>query len=100
MTPIATTTPKNLKRTNFIQRLTAADGVLEVEGGYSHSAANDALIRDVMKPALRPKGYKLEITSVGRGRAQCTKRVGPAISLIMSTSLRSRFRTRWANIAR
>jgi hypothetical protein len=50
---------------NFIQRLTAAGGVLEVEGGYSHRAANDALIRDVMKSALRPKGYKLEITSVG-----------------------------------
>ncbi|MCU1444255.1 MAG: hypothetical protein JWQ59_2405 [Cryobacterium sp.] len=44
---------------NFIQRLTAAGGVLEVEGGYSHRAANDALIRGVMKSALRPKGYKL-----------------------------------------
>lgn len=50
---------------NFIQKLTAADGVLEVEGGYSHRAANDALIRGVMKSDLRPKGYKLEITSVG-----------------------------------
>ncbi len=49
----------------FIQKLTAAGGVLEVEGGYSHSAANDALIRGVMKSALRPKGYKLEIKSVG-----------------------------------
>lgn len=49
----------------FIQKLTAAGGVLEVEGGYSHYAANDALIRGVMKSALRPKGYKLEITSVG-----------------------------------
>jgi len=49
----------------FIQKLTAADGVLEVEGGYRHAAVNDALIRGVMKSALRPKGYKLEITSVG-----------------------------------
>ncbi|WP_458113868.1 hypothetical protein M1D88_07225 [Arthrobacter sp. R1-13] len=49
----------------FIQKLIAAGGVLEVEGGYSHRAANDALIRDVMKSGLRPKGYKLEITSVG-----------------------------------
>jgi hypothetical protein len=49
----------------FIQNLTAADGVLEVEGGYSHHAANHVLTRDVMKSALRPKGYKLEITSVG-----------------------------------
>ncbi|WP_437770416.1 hypothetical protein [Arthrobacter sp. KNU40] len=49
----------------FIQKLTAAGGVLEVEGGYSHASANDALIRGVMKSALRPKGYKLEITSVG-----------------------------------
>jgi hypothetical protein len=49
----------------FIQKLTAADGVLEVEGGYRHAAANDALIRDVMKSALRPKGYKLEIASIG-----------------------------------
>ncbi|MBT2513079.1 hypothetical protein [Arthrobacter sp. ISL-30] len=50
---------------NFIQRLTAAGGVLEVEGGYSHAAANDALVRGVMKSALRPRGYKLEIASVG-----------------------------------
>ena len=50
---------------NFIQRLKAAGGVLEVEGGYSHAAANDALIRDVMKSALRPKGHKLEIASIG-----------------------------------
>lgn len=49
----------------FIQKLIAAGGVLEVDGGYQHMAANDALIRDVMKSALRPKGYKLEITSVG-----------------------------------
>lgn len=49
----------------FIQRLTAARGVIEVQGGYSHIAANDALIRGVMKSALRPQGYKLEITSVG-----------------------------------
>ena len=49
----------------FIQKLTAADGVLEIEGGYQHAAANDALIRGVMKSALRPNGYKLEITSVG-----------------------------------
>lgn len=49
----------------FIQNLAAAGGVLEVEGGYSHITANDALIRGVMKSALRPKGYKLEITSVG-----------------------------------
>ncbi|MEE2523999.1 hypothetical protein [Pseudarthrobacter sp. J47] len=49
----------------FILKLTAADGVLEVEGGYRHAAVNDALIRGVMKSALRPKGYKLEITSVG-----------------------------------
>lgn len=27
----------------FIQKLTAADGVLEVEGGYRHAAVNDAL---------------------------------------------------------
>lgn len=50
---------------NFIQKLIAAGGVLEVEGGYQRAAVNDALIRDVMKSALRPKGYKLEITSVG-----------------------------------
>lgn len=49
----------------FIKKLIAAGGVLAVEGGYSHRAANDALIRDVMKSALRPKGHKLEITSVG-----------------------------------
>lgn len=49
----------------FVQKLIDAGGVLEVDGGYSHIAANDALIRDVMKSALRPKGYKLEITSVG-----------------------------------
>jgi hypothetical protein len=49
----------------FIKKLTAADGVLEVDGGYQHAAANDALIRDVMKSALRPKGYKLEIASIG-----------------------------------
>lgn len=49
----------------LIRRLTAAGGVLEVEGGYSHIAANDALIRGVMKSALRPKGYKFELTSVG-----------------------------------
>lgn len=53
------------KADKFIQKLTAAGGVLEVEGGYSHIAANDALIRGVMKSALRPQGYKLEITSVG-----------------------------------
>jgi hypothetical protein len=49
----------------FIEKLIAAGGVLEVDGGYQHAAANDALIRDVMKSALRPNGYKLEITSVG-----------------------------------
>lgn len=36
------------KADKFIQKLAAADGVLEVEGGYSHIAANDALIRGVM----------------------------------------------------
>gem|GEM_PF-3765421 len=49
----------------FIQKLTAAGGVLEVDGGHQHAAANDALIRDAMKSALRPNGHKLEITSVG-----------------------------------
>lgn len=49
----------------FIQNLTVAGGVLEVDGGYQHAAVNDALIREVMKSALRPNGYKLEITSVG-----------------------------------
>ncbi|WP_050055155.1 hypothetical protein [Pseudarthrobacter siccitolerans] len=44
----------------FIQKLIAAGGVMEV-----NIAANDALIRDVMKSALRPKGYKLEIAGVG-----------------------------------
>ncbi|MHA7271195.1 hypothetical protein [Arthrobacter sp. HLT1-20] len=49
----------------FIQRLEAAGGVLEVEDGYHLSAANAALVPNVMKSAMRPKGYKLEIANVG-----------------------------------
>ncbi|ALE06927.1 hypothetical protein AL755_18110 [Arthrobacter sp. ERGS1:01] len=49
----------------FIQRLETGGGVHEVEGGYHLIAANEALIRSVMKSALRPKGYRLEIADVG-----------------------------------
>lgn len=49
----------------FIQKLEAAGGVLEIEDGYHLSAANQALVPNVMKSALRPKGYKLEIANLG-----------------------------------